>query len=257
MVSDCRGVSPAVSSARMAVAMVVRPTADRSCAAELLFCLAISGGTCPCSRGRARKRRDRRPQRSADAGSRNAGALSREQVRSAAYESASENLVDSIVAPIFWFAVFEILFGMGIVGAALFRAANTMDSMLGYKDDRIRVGWFAARMDDLLAWIPARITGVLLLTLFACRHRARAALGAFRADRKKRPWFNGGIPMSLIAGGCGVMFDKPGVYTIGSPERTLAAGGRCIIRIMRETTVLFSALVILVILMGISHAAGY
>lgn len=189
--------------------------------------------------------------------SRNADTLSREQVRSAAYESASENLVDSIVAPIFWFAVFEILFGVGIVGAALFRAANTMDAMLGYKDDRIRIGWFAARMDDVLAWIPARITGCLLLILFACRRRAGAALAVFRTDRKKRPGFNGGIPMSLIAGGCGVTFDKPGVYTIGSPERTLATGGRCIIRIMRETTILFSALVIIAILLSISHAVGY
>ena len=80
--------------------------------------------------------------------SRDVKKLSTEQIRSAAYESAAENLVDSIVAPIFWFAVFELLFGMGIVGAALFRAANTMDAMLGYTDDRIRIGWFSARMDD-------------------------------------------------------------------------------------------------------------
>lgn len=180
--------------------------------------------------------------------SRDANKLSFEQVRSAAYESAAENLVDSIVAPIFWFAVFELLFGMGIVGAALFRAANTMDAMLGYKDDRIRIGWFAARMDDMLAWIPARITGGLLIVLFACRGRVGKALAAFRADTKKRPGFNGGIPMSLIAGGCGVMFDKPGVYTIGSPEQSLADGGRCIIRIMRETTILFSAQMMVLLL---------
>lgn len=181
--------------------------------------------------------------------SRDANTLSFEQVRSAAYESASENLVDSIVAPIFWFAVFELLFGMGIAGAALFRAANTMDAMLGYKDERIRIGWFAARMDDVLAWIPARITGLLLLVLFACRGRAGRALAAYRADGKKRPGFNGGIPMSLIAGGCGVMFDKPGVYTIGSPEQTLAKGGKCIIRTLRETLILFSAVVILTLIL--------
>lgn len=180
--------------------------------------------------------------------SRDTNKLSLEQVRSAAYESASENLVDSIIAPIFWFAVFELVFGMEIAGAALFRAANTMDAMLGYKDDRIRIGWFAARMDDVLAWIPARITGGLLLILFACRGRAGKALAAFRADRKKRPGFNGGIPMSLIAGGCGVMFDKPGVYTIGSPEQTLEKGGHCIIRTLRETTILFSALLLLLLL---------
>ncbi|MDV0443191.1 adenosylcobinamide-phosphate synthase CbiB [Methanorbis rubei] len=180
--------------------------------------------------------------------SRDTAKLSHEHIRSAAYESAAENLVDSIVAPLFWFAVFELLFGMGIVGAALFRAANTMDAMLGYKDDRIRIGWFAARMDDVLAYIPARIAGGLLVILFACRGRFRQAVTAYRADHKKRPGFNGGIPMSLIAGGCGIMFDKPGVYTIGSPERTLDEGGGCIIRIMREVTILFAGIIITVLL---------
>ena len=181
--------------------------------------------------------------------SRDVQKLSTEQIRSAAYESAAENLVDSIVAPIFWFAVFELLFGMGIVGAALFRAANTMDAMLGYTDDRIRIGWFSARMDDVLAWIPARVTGALLILIFVCRKRAGKAVAAYRADHKKRPGFNGGIPMSLIAGGCGVMFDKPGVYTIGVPEQTLEKGGRCIIRTLRETLILFSAVVILTLVL--------
>lgn len=181
--------------------------------------------------------------------SRDVQKLSTEQIRSAAYESAAENLVDSIVAPIFWFAVFELLFGMGIVGAALFRAANTMDAMLGYTDDRIRIGWFSARMDDVLAWIPARVTGALLILIFVCRKRAGKAVSAYRADHKKRPGFNGGIPMSLIAGGCGVMFDKPGVYTIGIPEQTLEKGGRCIIRTLRKTLILFSAVVILTLVL--------
>lgn len=181
--------------------------------------------------------------------SRDVQKLSTEQIRSAAYESAAENLVDSIVAPIFWFAVFELLFGMGIVGAALFRAANTMDAMLGYTDDRIRIGWFSARMDDVLAWIPARVTGALLILIFVCRKRAGKAVAAYRADHKKRPGFNGGIPMSLIAGGCGVMFDKPGVYTIGVPEQTLEKGGRCIIRTLRKTLILFSAVVILTLVL--------
>ncbi|MDR0981217.1 MAG: adenosylcobinamide-phosphate synthase CbiB [Methanocalculaceae archaeon] len=180
--------------------------------------------------------------------SRDVHKLSPEQVRSAAYESAAENLVDSIVAPIFWFAVFELLFGMGIAGAALFRAANTMDAMLGYTDDRIRIGWFAARMDDILSWIPAWITGGLLIIVFTCRGRAGKALAVYHADHKKRPGFNGGIPMSLIAGGCGVMFDKPGVYTIGSPEQTLAKGGHCIIRTLQETLMLFSGVIIFVLL---------
>ncbi|HJK54568.1 MAG TPA: cobalamin biosynthesis protein, partial [Methanocorpusculum sp.] len=104
-------------------------------------------------------------------------------------------------------------------------------------------------MDDVLAWIPARVTGALLILIFVCRKRAGKAVAAYRTDHKKRPGFNGGIPMSLIAGGCGVMFDKPGVYTIGVPEQTLEKGGRCIIRTLRETLILFSAVVILTLVL--------
>ena len=179
--------------------------------------------------------------------SRDAAKLSFEQIRSGAYESAAENLVDSIIAPLFWFVVFEAFFGLGIVGAILFRAANTMDAMLGYRDERIRLGWFPARMDDIFAFIPARVTGILLIIIFTCTGRVRKALSALRADRKKRPGFNGGIPMSLIAGGCGVQFDKPGVYKIGSPERLLESGGRSIIRVMRAAVCL-AALIGIVIL---------
>ena len=174
--------------------------------------------------------------------SRNTAGLTFEQIRSGAYESAAENLVDSIVAPIFWFVVFELLFGMGICGAVLFRAANTMDAMLGYCDDRIRIGWFSARMDDLLAFIPARVTGLILLIVYAVSGKGKSAWSVFLRDRKKRPGFNGGIPMSLIAGGCGIQFDKPGVYTIGNPVRTLEAGGNAVIWSLRAAS-LFAAVV--------------
>ncbi|MDT8357523.1 MAG: CobD/CbiB family cobalamin biosynthesis protein, partial [Methanomicrobiaceae archaeon] len=73
--------------------------------------------------------------------SRETSSLSRVEVLSAAYESMSENLVDSIVSPLFYFA----LFGLG--GAAFFRAVNTADAMLGYRDERVRIGWCAARLD--------------------------------------------------------------------------------------------------------------
>lgn len=177
--------------------------------------------------------------------SRDTGKLTFEQIRSGAYESAAENLVDSIIAPIFWFVVFELIFGAGIFGAVLFRCANTMDAMLGYTDERVRLGWFAARADDVLAFIPARVTGVFLIAVFAFKGTAGDALRCYRRDRKKRPGFNGGTPMSLIAGGCGVCFEKPGVYRIGDCKRTLAEGGKVIISVMRWTTVLAAGVGIL------------
>ena len=181
--------------------------------------------------------------------SRSTETLTQEQIRSAAYESAAENLVDSIIAPIFWFVVFELLFGLGICGAVLFRAANTMDAMLGYRDDRLRLGWFSARMDDVLAFIPARVTGLILMLIFAVGGSGRAACAALKSDRKKRPGFNGGIPMSLIAGGCGICFDKPGVYQIGTPVRPLKDGGPAVIRTLRLASVLTGVIGILLMLL--------
>ncbi|MDO5844740.1 MAG: adenosylcobinamide-phosphate synthase CbiB [Methanocorpusculum sp.] len=174
--------------------------------------------------------------------SRDTKSLTFEQIRSGAYESAAENLVDSIIAPLFWFVAFELLFGAGIFGAVLFRCANTMDAMLGYKDERVRLGWFSARADDVFAFLPARVAGAVLILIFACTGRFKKAAFVFKSDRKKRPGFNGGIPMSLIAGGCGVCFDKPNVYKIGVPEISLEEGGRKIIFVMRAAVVICAVL---------------
>jgi adenosylcobinamide-phosphate synthase len=175
--------------------------------------------------------------------SRDCGNLSDEQVRSAAYESMSENLVDSIISPLFYFGLF------GLPGAAVFRAANTMDAMLGYQDERRELGWCAARMDDILNFIPARITGVILLLYFAAKGRFSQAYKGFLLDRKKRPGFNGGIPMSLMASGVGVRFEKPGLYVMGTGERTLEEAGPEIVEGIRVVTIAFGALVSTVLIL--------
>jgi adenosylcobinamide-phosphate synthase len=177
--------------------------------------------------------------------SRDTGTLTSEQVRSAAYESMAENLVDSIISPLFYFGLF------GLPGAAAFRGANTMDAMLGYQDERKQIGWCAARMDDILNFIPARITGGMLLLYFAAKGRFSQAYRGFALDRKKRPGINGGIPMSIIASGAGVRFEKPGVYMMGTWERTLEEAGPEIFEAIRVVTIAFGALVsIVLILLG-------
>jgi adenosylcobinamide-phosphate synthase len=166
--------------------------------------------------------------------SRDTSALTDEQILSAAYESVAENLNDSIIAPLFYFMI------LGLPGAACYRAANTMDAMLGYTDERSRIGWFSARMDDILSFIPARITGLVLIIYFLLKRRSGPAIRIFRRDHTLRAGFNGGIPMSLIAGGVGVMFEKPGKYRIGDPIRPLRLAGPDIISAVRGATVLFA-----------------
>lgn len=168
--------------------------------------------------------------------SRDTARLDPEHVLSAAHESMTENLVDSIVSPLFYFGLF------GLTGAAAFRAVNTLDAMLGYRDERLRLGWFPARADDIANFVPARLTGLILLAYFAAKGRFGSAWAALRRDVKKRPGFNGGIPMAVIAGGVGVRLEKPGAYTIGDPERTLAEAGAGIVRAVRAATIIFAIL---------------
>ncbi len=169
--------------------------------------------------------------------------LNHEQVRSAAYESMTENLVDSIISPIFYFGIF------GLTGAAVFRVANTMDAMLGYRDERLHIGWWPARMDDILNFIPARISGLLLLVYFGVQGRFRPAYHTLIRDRRKRPGINGGIPMAVMAGGVGVKFEKPGIYTIGDGEKDLESTGKEIVRAVRVVAVAFSLIVIIALIL--------
>ena len=162
--------------------------------------------------------------------------LERKHILSAGYESMTENLTDSIISPLFYFSLF------GLAGAAIFRAANTMDAMLGYRDERIRLGWCSARMDDILNFVPARLTVMLLLLYFAFMGRFSNAVHVMYRDGYKRPGINGGIVMAVMAGGTGARFEKPGVYTIGDGEKTLDEAGSDIIRASRVVTLAFTVL---------------
>jgi adenosylcobinamide-phosphate synthase len=164
--------------------------------------------------------------------SRNTAQLDRNHILSAGYESMTENLTDSIVSPLLFFSVF------GLAGAAVYRAANTMDAMLGYRDERERLGWCPARMDDIFNFIPARITVLLLLVYFAFCGRFLPSVRMIRRDSRNRPGFNGGIVMAAMAGGIGIQFEKPGVYTIGNRERTLDKAGPDIIHAARGVTLM-------------------
>jgi adenosylcobinamide-phosphate synthase len=166
--------------------------------------------------------------------SRDTAKLDRSHILSAGYESMTENLTDSIISPLCFFAIF------GLAGAAAYRAVNTMDAMLGYRDERERIGWFPARMDDICNFIPARITTLLLLLWFIPKGTFGDAVRIMRRDGHKRPGFNGGIVMAAMAGGTGIQFEKPGVYTIGDGRRTLDEAGSDIITATRAVTLIFT-----------------
>ena len=163
--------------------------------------------------------------------SRDTSKLSETQVRETALESLAENLNDSVVAPLFWFAL------AGLPGAALYRFANTADAMWGYRGERGGRVWewagkWTAHADDLLSWLPARLTA-LLLALAA----GGLSLARLRREALITPSPNGGWPMGALALALGVRLGKPGVYTLnatGQPpgphdtERACALAGRAL-----------------------------
>ena len=145
--------------------------------------------------------------------SRDVSALTAVQVRESAIESLAENLNDSVVAPLFWFAL------LGLPGAALYRFANTADAMWGYPGMRGGRYWqwagkWAARADDVLSWVPARITALLLAVV------ARGLpFSTLARQARKTPSPNSGWPMAAMALALNVRLAKPGVYTLHSKGR--------------------------------------
>lgn len=149
--------------------------------------------------------------------SRDVTQLSESQVRQSAIESLAENLNDSVVAPIFWCAL------LGLPGAALFRFANTADAMWGYPGVYRGRNWawagkWAARADDALAWLPARLTAVLLA--LPCR----IALGRLRREARQTPSPNSGWPMAAMALALDLRLSKPQVYVLNASGREPGAG---------------------------------
>ncbi len=126
--------------------------------------------------------------------------LDEEHIIKSTIESTAENLNDSVVAPLFY-----LLIG-GPVMAIGYRAANTLDAMVGYKNQRyINFGWFSAKFDDVLNFIPARITGILIcVSASILEHNGRNALKIMVRDGRKHESPNAGISEAAMAGALGM-----------------------------------------------------
>ena len=125
-------------------------------------------------------------------------------VAHAGIESLAENASDGVVAPLVWGAV------LGLPGLAAYKAANTLDSMIGHRNARYEdFGKAAARLDDLMNLVPARLTGVLFAVAST---RPRAALGVMTRDARRHRSPNAGWPEAAMAGALGIRLSGPRTY---------------------------------------------
>ncbi len=135
--------------------------------------------------------------------SRDTKELSDSDINKAAIETYGENLSDGVIAPLFYLLCF------GIVGAFIYKAVNTLDSMVGYRNEKYeKFGKFSARLDDVLNFIPARITAILISILFF----SLKALLEFKKYGKKHDSFNAGLPISALALAINVKLGGPTSY---------------------------------------------
>jgi adenosylcobinamide-phosphate synthase len=171
--------------------------------------------------------------------------LTGQQIVSSVIESLSENLTDFRLSPIFYYAIF------GVPGAVAFRAINTLDGMVGFKDpEHIHIGWFSAVFDTIVNYIPARLTTILIILASAILGEDyKNAWAIARRDQTKIPSINHGWQMASMAGALRVQLEKPGQYAVGDKIEDLNANKIiCALRI-RNVAIILGILFMLPILL--------
>ena len=186
---------------------------------------------------------------------RDTDSLTEPQVVKAAVETVAENTSDGVVAPLFWMVLF------GAAGGLFYKAVNTMDSMVGYKNDRyLHFGRCAAKFDDVVNYVPARLSALAMIgAAFLLRLDGKGALRVWRRDRRNHASPNSAQTESACAGALGVQLGGNASYfgklhekpTIGDPLRPIERADvarACIL--MYGTNLLLLALYGMILLLG-------
>ena len=180
---------------------------------------------------------------------RNTTKLDKNHVLSGVLESISENTVDGITGPMFYYAFF------GLFGAFVYRIINTADSMVGYKNDIFKnLGWFTAKCDTILNYIPSRLTGLMMVISAAIlQNNWRNSYKVMIRDGKKTESPNAGYPMAALAGALETKFEKINHYKLGDGEITLTRDHvLSAIKIMKLTSILFFGIITIPIIFILS-----
>jgi len=183
---------------------------------------------------------------------RDPNSLNERQITSAAVESIAESTTDGITAPFFFFAIF------GVSGAFAYRVINTLDSMVGYKNEENRnIGWFSAKLDTITNYIPARLTAYLMIAAaFLLHENWRESRRILQRDKAKTVSVNAGWTISAMAGALDTQLEKPGHYSLGDDHGINPHHIDRSLRVMWVTAVLFGITVVLPVLAIRIYIAG-
>lgn len=183
--------------------------------------------------------------------SRNTEQLTESRITSAAIETLTENITDSIISPLFYVTIISLLLGIipGILIGIIYRVSNTMDAMLGYKTkELINIGCYPAKWDDILNYIPARITGYyVILSAYLLRYDYKQSYDVMKKFALKTPSPNSGYSMAATAGALNIKLIKENVYELGygTEELTKEKISEAI-KITKVTSILFILTIIII-----------
>lgn len=173
---------------------------------------------------------------------RKTGSLDQTHIISGVLESISENTVDGVTGSLFYYGLF------GLPGAFAHRIVNTADSMAGYQNDMLRhLGWFAARADTVLNYLPARLTALAMVGAAALlRYDWKKSYHTVICDGSTTESCNSGYPMAALAGALNVRLEKEGHYALcKNGTAPLCGDVRRAVLLMKFTTLVFAACVVL------------
>ncbi len=175
--------------------------------------------------------------------------LDKNHILSAVLESVSENTVDGVTGPLFYYAIF------GLPGAFAYRAINTIDSMIGYKTTLFKnVGWFGAKCDTVLNYLPSRLTAlVMILGALILGYNWKESLYIMKRDSGKLESPNAGFPMAALAGALGTRLEKMNYYTIGNGSIEFTKSHIIsALTLMKVSSILFCGIVTIPIIVTLS-----
>lgn len=191
--------------------------------------------------------------------SRRTDELTESFIVSAAIESLTENITDSYVAPVFYYFIFGIIVMLYpfdnclyflLLVPMIYRIFNTLDAMLGYKtDELINIGFVPAKVDDILNYIPARISGIyVVMSAYLLKLDGKNAYRIMRRDARNCPSPNSGYTMATTAGALNIQLIKKETYILGDDNKDITADDISkAVKLSKLTIILFTLTIILLL----------